>query len=146
MHSSLHMHCTILPGFGITFIMLLYYTVILPSSEPLDAPNITSVLAQDSALTVVFSDKAVCRNSSWEVCVAVDSQDQTEHCSHQSAEDRLITVEAGNGKSGRARVLFGDRISQYSETFLIPTSVLPKGTVTAHHNCCFIQCKSLKVV
>ena len=113
-------------------------TAILPSSEPLDAPNITGVIAQDSALTVVFSDKAVCRNSSWEVCVTVVGQDQTEHCSQQSAEDRLIMVEAGKGNSVRARVLFGDRISQYSETFLIPTSVLPKGTVSAHHNCCIV--------
>ena len=79
------------------------------------------------------------------MCVTVVGQDETEHCSQQSAEDRLITVEAGKGNvySVRARVLFGGRHSQYSETFLSATSVLPRGTVIAHHNCCFVQCKSL---
>ena len=112
-----------------------YNTVFLPSLEPLDAPAIIGAVVQDSALTVVFSDTAQCSNSSWEVCVTVDGQHQTERCSSRSAEDRSMTVDdagKGNVYSVRARVLYGDRHSPYSETTsLDATSVLPRGTVAA---------------
>ena len=104
--------------------------------EPLDAPSISGGLVQDSALTLVFSDTAVCSDSSWEVCVTSDGQHQTEHCSSHSAGDRLITVDAGTGSvySVRARTHFGDRQSPYSDTTTLgATSVLPGGTVPTHH-------------
>ena len=96
--------------------------------EPLEAPVINCVLLQDTALTLVFSDTALCSNSSWEVCVASDGQ--REHCSIHSAGDRLITVDAGTGSvySVRARIHFGDRQSPYSDTTTLgATSVLPRG-------------------
>ena len=110
--------------------------------EPLDAPAIIGAVVQDSALTVVFSDTAQCSNSSWEVCVTVDGQHQTERCSSRSAEDRSMTVDAGKGNvfNVRARATIGDRHSPYSENAsLDATSVLPRGTVAAHDNCCTAQ-------
>ena len=104
--------------------------------EPFDAPVIIGVVVQDSNLTLVFSDKARCSNSSWEVCVTGYDQLQTEHCSIYSAEDRLLTVTAGEESvyGVRARFLFGNRQSPYSETTSLGvTSVLPKGTVPSMH-------------
>ena len=113
------------------------YTAFLPSLEPLDAPAIIGTVVQDSSLTVVFSDTAQCSNSSWEVCVTVDGHHQTERCSSRSAEDRSMTVDdagKGNVYSVRARVLYGDRHSPYSETTSLgATSVLPRGTVGAYY-------------
>ena len=119
-----------------------YHTTFLPFSEPLDAPGFTDVAVQDSALTLVFSDKALCSNSSWEVCITDNSPIQTQRCSIHSAQDRLLTVDAGKGNvhSVKARVLFGERRSPYSETTTPGASVLPRGTSLAHHEYCTAQC------
>lgn len=119
-----------------------YHTTFIPFSEPLDAPGFTYVAVQDSALTLVFSDKALCSNSSWEVCIIDNSLNQTQHCSIQSAQGRLLTVDAGKGNvhSVKARILFGDRRSPYSETTTLGASVLPRGTSLAHHKYCTARC------
>ena len=73
-----------------------------------------------------------CSVGSISICLGVP------RCSY-SAEDRLITVDAGKGSvyNVRARVLSGDQQSPYSDNTLlgatIDTSVLPRGTVAAHH-------------
>lgn len=104
--------------------------------EPFDAPVIIGVVVQDPTLTLVFYDKPRCSNSSWEVCVTGYDELQTEHCSIYSAGDRLLTVTAGEGSvyGVRARYLFGNRQSPYSETTSLGvTSVLPRGTVPSMH-------------
>ena len=121
--------------FNTSYISLLIWNPLYYYLEPLDAPVISGVLLQDSALILVFSNAPLCSNSSWEVCVASDARHQTEHCSRHLAEDRLTTVDAGKGSmySIRSRVLFGDRQSPYSDsTTLGATSVLPRGTVPVH--------------